>query len=163
MGKKWKQWQTLWTVTAAMKLKMLASWKNSYDKSRHRIKKQRDYFANKGPSSQGYGFPLVVCGCELDHEESWAPKNWCLWTVVLEKTLESPLDCKDIKLVSPKGNKLWIFIGRTDAEAEAPILWPPNVKSWFIKKRPWCWETLRAGEGSGRGRNGWMASPAQWT
>ena len=71
---------------------------------------------------------------ELDHKESWAPKNWCFWTVVLEKTLESPLDCKDIQPVHPKGNQSWIFIGRTDAEAKSPILWPPNVKNWLIGK-----------------------------
>ena len=120
---------------------------------------------SKGPYSQIYGFSRShVQIWELGHKEGWVSKNWCLWTVVLEKTLESPLDCKDIKLVSPKGNKLWIFIGRTDAEAEAPILWPPNVKSWFIKKRPWCWERLKAGgEGHDRRRDGWMASLTQWT
>ena len=93
--------------------------------------------ANKGPSSQGYGFS---CGhvwmWELDCKEGWAPKNWCVWTVVLEKTLESPLDCKEIQPVHPKGNKYWIVIGRTDAEAETPIIWPPDVKSWFIRKDP---------------------------
>ena len=83
-------------------------------------------------------FPVVMYGCELDYKESWVLKNWCFWTVVLEKTLESPLDCKEIKLVNPKGNQSWIFIGKTDAEAEAPILWPPNGKNWLIGKRPWC-------------------------
>ena len=73
---------------------------------------------------------------ELDHKESWVPKNWCFWTVVLEKTLESPLDCKEIKSVNLKGNQSWIFIGGTDAEAETPILWPPDVKSWLIRKDP---------------------------
>ena len=73
---------------------------------------------------------------ELNHKESWAPKNWCFWTVVLEKTLESPLDCKEIKPVHPKGNQSWIFIGRTDAKTEAPILWPPDVKNWLIEKDP---------------------------
>ena len=73
---------------------------------------------------------------ELDYKESWVPKNWCFWTVVLEKTLESPLDCKEIKLVNPKGNQSWIFIGRTDAEGEAPILWPPDMKIWLIGKDP---------------------------
>ena len=82
---------------------------------------------------------------ELDYEESWVPKNWCFWTVVLEKTLESPLDCKEIKPVHPKGNQSWIFVGRTDAEAEAPILWPPDVKNWLIEKahdarKDWRWE-----------------------
>ena len=89
-------------------------------------------------------FPVVMYGCELDCEESWVP-NWCFWTVVLEKTLESPLDCKEIQAVNPKGNQSWIFIGRTDIEAETPILWPPDVKSWLIWKDPdagkdWRWE-----------------------
>ena len=116
---------------------------------------QRHYFANKGPSSQGYGFS---CGhvwmWKLDCEESWALKNWCFWSVVLEEILESPLDCK-IKPINSKGNQTWIFIGRTDAEAEAPVLWPPDVKNWLIWKRPWCWERLRArGEGGDRGGDG---------
>ena len=81
-------------------------------------------------------FPVVMYGCELDHKENWVPKNWCFWTVVLEKTLESPLDCKEIQSVHPKGNQSWIFIERTDAEAEAPILWPPDTKSWLIGKDP---------------------------
>ena len=99
--------------------------------------KQRHYFANKGPSSQGYGFSSGhVWMWELDYKESWAPKNWCFWTVVLEKTLESPLDSKEIQPVHPKGDQSWIFIGRTDVVAEAPILWPPDVKSWLIGKDP---------------------------
>ena len=73
---------------------------------------------------------------ELDYKESWTPKNWCFWTVVLEKTLESPLDCKEIQLVHPKGDQSWVFIGRTDAEAETPILWPPDAKTWLIRKDP---------------------------
>ena len=112
----------------------------------HSIKKQRHYFANKGPSSQSYGFS---CGhvwmWELDCEESWAPKNWCFWTVVLETTLESPLDCKEIQPVPPKGDQSWVFIGRIDVEAETPILLPPDVKNWIIWKDPdagkdWRWE-----------------------
>ena len=100
---------------------------------------------------------------ELDYKESWGPKNWCFWTVVLEKTLESPLDCKENQPVHPKGDQSWVFIGRTDVEAETPVLWPPDVKSWFIG-RPWCWERLREGEeGDDRGWDGWMASPTQWT
>ena len=93
---------------------------------------QRHYFANKGPSSQSYSFSSShVWVWELDYEESWALKNWCFWTVVLEKTLESPLDCKEIQLVHPKGNQSWIFIGRTDAEAETSIFWPPDAgKDW---------------------------------
>ena len=81
-------------------------------------------------------FPVVMYGCELDYKESWAPKNWCFWTVVLEKTLESPLDCKEIQPVHPKGDQSWVFIGRTDVEAEIPILWPPDAKSWLIWKDP---------------------------
>ena len=116
---------------------MLTPWKKSYDQPRQHIKKQRHYFANKGPSSQGYGFSSShVWMRELDSKESWAPKNWCFWTVVLEKTLESPLDCKEIQPVHRKGDQSWLFIGRTDAEAETPILWPPDVKNWLIWKDP---------------------------
>ena len=101
------------------------------------ILKSRD-IANKGPSSQGYGFSSGhVWMWELDCEESWAPKNWWFWTLVLEKTLESPLDCKEIQPVHPKGNQSWVFTGRTDDKAETPILWPPHVKSWLIGKDPW--------------------------
>ena len=120
----------------------------------------------QSPSSQSYGFfSSHVWIWELDYKESWVPKNWCFWTVVLEKTLESPLDCKEIQPVHPKGNQFWIFIGRTDAEAETPILWPPDVKNWLDHwKRPWCWERLKVGgEGNDRGWDGWMASPTQWT
>ena len=100
---------------------------------------------------------------ELDCKESWTPKKWCFWTVVLEKALESPLDCKEIQPVHPKGNQSWVFIGRTDDEAETPILWSPDVMNWLIKKRPWCWERLKAGrEGDNRGWDGWRASPTQW-
>ena len=113
------------------------SLEESYDQSRQHIKKWRHYFANKGPSSQGYGFPSShVWMWELDCKESWALKNWCFRTAVLEKTLESPLDSKEIQKVHPKGNQYWILIGRTDAEAETPILWPPDVKSWLIWKDP---------------------------
>ena len=144
---------------------MLTPWKESCEQTRQHIKKQRHYFANKGPSSQGYGFSSShVWMWELDCEESWAPKNWCFWTVVLEKTHESPLDCKEIQQVHPKGDQSWVFIGRTDVEAETPILWPPDVKSWLIWKDPWCWEKLKAGgEGDARGWDGWMASPTLWT
>ena len=106
------------------------------------IKKQRYHFANKGPYSQSYGFSNShVQMWESDHKESWALKNWCFWTVVLEKTLESPLDCKEIKPVNSKGNKPWIFIRRT--EAEALILWPPDVKSQLIGKDPDAGESWR--------------------
>ena len=115
----------------------------------------------KGQSSQGYGFSRGhVWMWELDCEESWAPKNWCSWIAVLEKTLESPLDCKEIQPVHhPKGDQSWVFIERTDAEAVTQILWPPHVQltHW---KRPWCWEGLgEGGEGDERGWDGWMASP----
>ena len=98
---------------------------------------------------------------ELNYKESWVLKNWCFWTVVLEKTLESPLDCKKIQPVHPKGNQSWIFIGRTDAEAETPILWCEELTHW---KRPWCWERLKGGgEGHDREWGDWMASPTRWT
>ena len=116
---------------------MLAPWKKSYDKLRQHITKQRHHFANKYPYSQSCGFfSSHVQMWELDHKEGWALKNWCFWTVVLEKTLESPLDCKEIKRVNPKGNQSWIFIGRTDAEAEAPKLWLPDARSRLIGKDP---------------------------
>ena len=101
---------------------------------------------------------------ELDCEESWMPKNWCFWTVVLEKTLESPLDCKEIQPVHSEGDQSWVFLGRTDAEAETPKLWPPHCEELTHWKRPWCWEGLGAGgEGDDRDWDGWMASPTQWT
>ena len=116
---------------------MLAPWKKNYDQPRQHIKKQRHYFANKCPSSQSHGFSSShVWMWELDYKESWAPKNWCFWTVVLEKTLENLLDCKEIQPDHPKGNQSWIFIRRTDAEAETPILWLPDVKNQLIRKDP---------------------------
>ena len=106
-------------------------------------------------------FPVVIW--ELDCEEAWVPNNWCFWTVVLEKTLESPLDCKEIKPAHPKGDQSWVSIGGTDVEAETPILWPPHAKSWLIGKDS-CWERLRTGgEGDDRGWDGWMASLTRWT
>ena len=103
------------------------------------IRKQRHYFANKGLSHQNYGFSNShLYMRELDHKESWVLKNWCFWTVVLERSLESPLDYKELKGVNCKANQSWIFIGRTEAETEAPILWPPDVKNWLIGK-DWCW------------------------
>ena len=109
----------------------------SYDQYRQLIKKHRHYFANKGPSSQSCGFSSShVWMWELDYKESWALKNWCFWTVVLEKTLESPLDCKEIQPVHPKGNQSWVSIERTDVEAETPIFWTPDAKSWLIWKDP---------------------------
>ena len=114
---------------------MVAPWKKSYDQPRQNIKKQRYYFTNKGPSSQSYGFSSShVWVWELDYKESWALKNWCFWTVVLEKTLESPLDCKGIQPVHSKGNQFWIFTGRTDIEAESSILWLHDMKNWLTGK-----------------------------
>ena len=125
-----RQWLQPWNLKTI-------PWKKSYDQPTHRIKKKRHYFANKGPSSQSYGFSSShVWMWELDHKEDWELKNWCFWTVVLEKTLESPLDCKEIQPVHSKEDQSRIFIGRTEAEVEAPILWPPDVKNWLIGKDP---------------------------
>ena len=142
--------------------KMLAPGKESYDKAKQHIKKQRHHFIDKVPYSQNCDFSIThVWVWVLAHKEGWVLRNWCFQIVVLQKTLEGPLDCKEIKPVNPKGNKSWIFTGRTDAEAEAPILWPPNEKSWLTGKD---WERLRArGEEVNRKWNGWMASPSQWT
>ena len=109
-------------------------------------------------------FPVVMYGCEGFCEESRVPKNWCFWTVVLEKTLESPLDCKEIQPVNPKGNQSCVFIGRTDVEAETPTLWQSWCEGLTHLKRPWYCIRLRAGgEGDSRGWDGWMASLTQWT
>ena len=133
----WGAPKSLQMVTAAMKLKDTYSSEGKLWQPRQHIKKQRHYFANKGPSSQDYGFSSGhVWMWKLDYKESWAQKNWCFWTVVLEKTLESPLDNKEIKPVNPKGNQPWVFIGRADAEAETLILWPPDEKSQLIRKDP---------------------------
>ena len=138
MGKQWKQWKILFweapkslqMVIAAMKLKNACSWKKSYDQPEEHSKKQRHYFVNKGPSSQNYGFSSShVWMWELEYKESWVPKNLRFWIVVLEKTLESPLYCKEIQPVYPKGDQSWVFIGRTDVEAETPVLWPPDTKN----------------------------------
>ena len=128
------------------------------------ILKNRHFFAKKGPSSQGYGFSNShVWMWDLDYKESWAPKNWCFWTVVLAKTLESPLNCKEIQPVHPKRDQSWIFFGRTDVETETPVLWPPDAKSQLI------WKALMLGKIEGgrrrddRGWGGLMASLTQWT
>ena len=110
----------------------------------------KETFASKGPSSESYGFSNShVSMWELNYKESWAPKNWCFWTVVLEKTLERPLGIKEIQPVHPKGNQSWIFIGRTDVKDETPILWPPDVKKWLIGKDPDAgkdWRRRRRGQ-----------------
>ena len=143
---------------------MLAPWKKSSDKPRRRIKKQRHLFADQGPYSQSYGFPSSHIGIwELDHKELMLyealMKTWCFQIVVLEKTLENPLDSREIKLVHPKGYQPWIFIGRTVAEALITLAtWCEEPTHW---KRPRCWERLKAGEGHHRGWDGWMASLTQ--
>ena len=149
---------------------MLTPWKKSYDQPRQHIKKQRHCFANKDLSSQGYGFSSShVWMWELDSKESWAPKNWCFWTVVLEKTLESPLDFKEIQLVHPKGDRSWVFIGRTDVETETPILWPSEVKSWLIGKDPvagkdWGQEEKGMTEDEMAGWHHWLdGHESEWT
>ena len=142
----WGAPKSLQMVPVAMKLKTLAPWKKSYDQPRQHVKNQNHYFADKGPSSQSYGSSSShVWMWELGYKESWVPNNGYFWTVVLEKTLESPLDCKEFQPVNCKGNQSWIFIGRTDAEAETPILWPPVAKNWLTGKDPdarkdWRWE-----------------------
>ena len=145
MGKQWKQWETIFPgskitadgVSSHEVKKMLAPWNKSYDQPRQLIKKQRHYFADKGPYSQSYGFSSShVWMWELEYKESWVLKNWYVWIVVLEKTVESPLDCKEIQPVHPKGDQSWVFTGRTDAEAEAPIRWPPDVKNSLTGKDP---------------------------
>ena len=152
-------------VTAAMKLKDTYSSekKKSYDQPRQHIKKQIYYFANKVPHSQSYGFfsSSHVWMWESDHKESWELKNWCFWTLVLEKTLESLLHCKESQPVYPKGNQSWIFIGRTDAEAEIPILWPPDAKNWHIWKdssarKDWMWEEKGTAEDEIVGWHHWL-------
>ena len=117
--------------------KTLTLWKECYDQPRQHIKKQRHYFVNKGPFSQGCGFSSGhVWMWELDYKENWVPKNWWFWTVVLERTLESSLDCKEIQLFHLKGDQTWVFIERTDVEAEIPIIWLPDVKELLIGKEP---------------------------
>ena len=153
MGKQWKQWETFLGAPESadgdcsheIERRLLLGRKVMTNLDS--ILKSRDItLPTKGPSSQSYGFSSShVWMWELDYRESWEPKNWCFWTVMLEKTLESPLSCKEIQPVHPKGNQSRIFIGRTDAEAESPILWPPDV-NWCHLKRPWCWERLRQEE-----------------
>ena len=147
---------------------MLAPLKKSYDQTRQHIKNQRHYFANNGLTSQRYGFSSShVWMWELDHEESWTPKNWCFWTVMLEKTLEGPLDCKEIKPVHLKGSQSWIFIGSWIVtggwswSSNTLATWGEELTHW---KRPWCWERLKVGgEEDDKGWDGWIASRTWWT
>ena len=170
MGKQWKQWLTLfWGLKDHCRWwlqpwnwKMLTPWKESYDHLRQYIKKQRHYFVKKGPSCQGYGFSSGhVWMWELDYKESWAQKNWYFWTMVLKKTLESPWDCKEIQPVHPKGDQSWVFIGRTDAEAETPILGHLMWRNDSLKKTLMLGKIEGEGEGDDRGWDGWMASLTQ--
>ena len=169
MGKQWIQWQilfswapkSLWTVTAAMKLKDTCSLEGDNDKPRLDIKKQRHHFAAKGLHSQSYGFSNNHAWMwKLDYKEGWGPKNWCFQIVVLEKTLESPLDCKEIKPVISKKSTLnihwkdWCWSWSSNTLAT----WCEELTHW---KRPWFWERLKAGEGDDRGWDGWMASLIQ--
>ena len=132
---------------------MLTPWKKSYDQPRQHTKKQRHYFVHKGTSRQGYGFSSShVWMWELDYKESWAPMNWCFWTVVLEKTLESPLDCKEIQPIHPKGDESWVIIGRTDVEAETPVLGHLMWRADSFEK------TLMLGKIEGRRRRGWQTT-----
>ena len=144
---------------------MTASWQESYGKPRQCVEKQRLHSADKGPCSQGYG---LLSGhvqlWELDCKEGRVPNNWCLWTGELEKTLENPLDRKGIKAVHLKGNRPWILIGQTDAEAEAPIFWSSDEKQPTHWKSLWCLERLKVeGEEGIKGWDAWMESPIQWT
>ena len=141
---------------------MLAPWKENYDKCRQCLKKQKHHFADKGSHSQSYDFSSShVWMWDLDHKESWMSKNWCFWAVVLGKTLESPLDNKEIQPVHPKGNQSWIFIGRTDVEAETLILWLPDAKNWLFGKDPdagkdWRQEKKRMTEDEMVGWHHWL-------
>ena len=171
MEKQWKQWQTLFFF--GLQNPFLGSF--SHEIKRHlllgrkamtnldSILKQRHHFANKGSFSQSYGFSSsYVWMWELDHKKCWVPKNWCFWTVVFEKTLESLFNRKEIKPVNPKGNQSWLFIGRT--EAEAPILWPPDVKNWLTGKDPDTGKEKRQEKkGDHRGWDGWIALLTWWT
>ena len=152
--------KSLQMVMAATKLKDAFSLEGKSWPTRQHIKKQRHYFANKCLSSPGYGFSSGhVWMWELDCKESWVPKNWCFWTVVLEKTLESPLDCKEIHPVHPQGNQSWIFTGRTDVEAETPILGHLMRRTDSLKKTLMPEKTEGTRRRGNRGWDGWMASP----
>ena len=144
MGKKWKQWQTLFswapkslqTVTVAVKLRHLFLGRKAMTNLDSVLESRASILLTKVHIVKTMVFPVVMYRCELDHKEGWVPKNWCFQTMMLGKTLESPLDSKEIKSINPKGNQPWIFIGRTDPEVEAQILWLPDEKSWLIGKDP---------------------------
>ena len=167
----WKQWQTLfswapkslWLVATAMKLKATCSLEEKLWQTQH-IKRQRRHFTDKGPYSQTCGFSSRhVQKWKLDHKEGWASRNQCFQTVVLEKTSESPLHSKKTKPANSKGNQHWIFIGRTDAETEALVLWPSDSKIWLTEKDPDAGKDWRQEQKGTTGWDGWMASVTQWT
>ena len=171
MGKQWKQWQTLFSWLQNHYRWWLQPW--NFEKhlllgrkamtNQGSISKSRD-ITDKGPYNQSYGFSSShVWMGKLDYKESWIPKNWCFLTGVLEKTPESPLDCKEIQPVNLKGNQSWIFIGKIDAEAETPILWPPDVKNRLIGKDPDAGKDWRREEKGMTGWDSWLASQTQWT
>ena len=174
MGKRWKQWQTLYSwapkitevcdFSHEIKRHLLLGRKTMTNLDRI-LEKQRHYFAHKSLYSQRYGFSNShVWIWDLDNNKGWALKNWCFWTVILEETLKSPLDFKKFKAVNPEGNQPWVFTGRSDAEAEAPLLWPPDARNWLLRKDPDAGKDWRqGGERDDRGRDGWMTSPTQWT
>ena len=150
-------------VTAAMKLKTLAPWKKSYDQPRQHVKKQRHYFAHKGLSSESYGFSSGhVWMWQLNYKESWVPKNWCFWTVVL-KTLESPLDCKEIQPVHPKGNQSWIFTEGLMLKLKMQYFGHLMRRTDSLKNTLMLERLKVGGEGDDRGWDGWMVSLTQWT
>ena len=167
MGKQWKQCQTLFWGAAdgdcSHEIKRRLLLERKVITNLDSILKSRDITLPTNVCLvKAMVFPLVLYGCELDYKESWVPKNSCFWSVVLEKTLASPLDCKEIQPVHPRGNQSWIFIGRTDAEAKTPILWPPDVKNWLIRKNPddikdWRWEEKGSTEDEMVGWHHWLS------
>ena len=171
MGKQCKQWETLLLGVQNHCICWLQPWnflalcKENYVQARQHIKKQRQYFANQDLSSQSCGFSNShVWIWELDYKESWVLKNWWFWAVVLEKTLESPCGLKEIQPVYPKGNQFWIFTGRTDTEAETPILWSPDVKNWLTGKDPEAGKDWRHKENGSTEDEivGWQPTQCTW-
>ena len=169
MGKQWKQWQTIfWGCKCTADgdcsheiQRCVLLWRKAMTILDSIVKIRDITLLTKVHIVKAMVFPVIIWMWELDHKESWASKNWCFWTVVLEKTLDSLLDWKEVKLINPKGNQSWIFIGRTNAEVEAPILWPSNAKNWLIRK------DLMLGKTEGRRRRGqqrmrWLDGFTDW-
>ena len=171
MRKQWKQWETIFlgskiTADGAYSLEIkrrLFLWRKAMTNLDSILKSRDITLSTKVHLLKGTVFSSShVWMWELDYKESWMLKNWCFWTVVLEKTLESPLDCKEIQPVHPKGDQSWIIIGRADAEGDAPILWPPDGKNWFIWQDPDAGKDWRQ-EKDDWGWDGWMVSLTCWT